>query len=303
MRVLVIGYGSIGKQHSRSLVALGHTPVVFTQYPDESPGVEFISELKGQSDISAAIICTPTYQHRQDFEKVCNQTSIKYVLIEKPIAHNIEDAMAIKDLAIQKNVEVKVAFDMRFIPALNKLKARIPDLIQELRIVKISCGQYLPTWRPNSDYRKSYSAQTKLGGGVDLDLTHEIDYMLWLFGEPKHIEYVLRDKLSSLEINAIDYFKALYRYDHFLVDLELDYIRPLERKIILLGENMKLAEIDFISKKLEIGGDDISCDFSQNPLVEEQKDFLSIALGKLENTQLCSLEEAISVMKNLGNNV
>ena len=49
--------------------------------------------------------------------------------------------------------------------------------------VRSSVGQYLPEWRKNTDYRKGVSARQDLGGGVLLELSHEIDYIQWIFGE------------------------------------------------------------------------------------------------------------------------
>jgi predicted dehydrogenase len=48
--------------------------------------------------------------------------------------------------------------------------------------VEINCSSYLPNWRPNKNYRKSVSARSDLGGGVLLELSHELDYLNWIFG-------------------------------------------------------------------------------------------------------------------------
>ena len=46
-------------------------------------------------------------------------------------------------------------------------------------------GQYLPDWRTNADYSKSYSASFEMGGGVLFDLIHEIDLAVNLMGQPE----------------------------------------------------------------------------------------------------------------------
>ena len=50
-------------------------------------------------------------------------------------------------------------------------------------MVRCEIGQYLPDWRPGTDYRTSVSAQRALGGGVLLELSHELDMLRWIFGE------------------------------------------------------------------------------------------------------------------------
>jgi predicted dehydrogenase len=64
-------------------------------------------------------------------------------------------------------------------------------------------GQYLPSWRPNIDYRKSVSAQNVLGGGVLLELSHELDYLGWIFGEVEWVRATL-SRQSNLEIDVED---------------------------------------------------------------------------------------------------
>ena len=184
---------------------------------------------------------------------------------------------------------------MRFISKLQYVKRNIQKLIPEIKLVKIYCGQYLPEWRPESDYRKSYSSFPDKGGGVDLDLTHEIDYMIWLFGSPQKIEYTKIDKISSLEISSPDYFKGIYKYNNFIVDVELDYIRKLDRKLIILGENKVLVDLDFIksnlvfcNEKVELMTTDI-----QNSLSSELNEFLN----EDNPRNLCTLDESIEVLK------
>jgi len=60
--------------------------------------------------------------------------------------------------------------------------------------VEIKVGHFLPLWRPNADYRKSYRSKRWLGGGVDLELSHEIDYCLWLFGDKYKKSQIFRKK-------------------------------------------------------------------------------------------------------------
>jgi len=61
----------------------------------------------------------------------------------------------------------------------------------------------LPDWRPWQDYSQSYSAKKELGGGVVLDLIHELDYSYWLFGEFYELKS-FTGKVSNLKIETND---------------------------------------------------------------------------------------------------
>ena len=64
-------------------------------------------------------------------------------------------------------------------------------------------SSYLPDWRGKVDYRNIYSADKQKGGGVTLDLIHELDYLTDLFGIPERSLHV-QGKYSDLEITSDD---------------------------------------------------------------------------------------------------
>ena len=76
------------------------------------------------------------------------------------------------------------AYNLRFLPSLQAYRERIQfGVIGKVLSVRCEIGQYLPSWRPGSDYRQAVSASRALGGGALLELSHEIDYLRWIFGE------------------------------------------------------------------------------------------------------------------------
>jgi predicted dehydrogenase len=117
-----------------------------------------------------------------------------------------------------------------------------------LYFAEIEVGQYLPLWRPLSDYRISYSARKELGGGVALDLSHEIDYMRYLFNDPVSWK-VLRSKVTDLDIDTDDLFKGIYRFSSgFMCSVHLDYIRRNKKRGIKIVGSEGALECDFIGK-------------------------------------------------------
>jgi predicted dehydrogenase len=97
-------------------------------------------------------------------------------------------------------------------------------------------GQYLPHWRPGSDYRQVVSARRDLGGGVVLELTHELDYVRWLMGEVKAVSAHV-DQLSDLEIDAEDIADIILQFRNGAVgNVHVDMIQqPATRTCRIIG--------------------------------------------------------------------
>jgi len=296
VKILVIGNGSSGRRHSNNLLKLGFSPIVLTKCPNDSiGGVQYISTLDDVGDVEFAIVSTYTALHLNSVEKILEMTKCKKILIEKPIVDSVQKANSIKKLAEQRNTEIFVAYNMRFLEVFDIIRDLINCNISDIRLVDIVAGQYLPEWQPYRDYRNSYSAHRNMGGGVDLDLSHEIDYMNWLFNKPKNIKLCVRKKISKLEIDSPDYFKGLYEYDNFLVDVQLDYFRSKERSLKIILENRNLLFANFINKTIVVGDkkleDEELFNFDESH-VSELKEFLGVSNTK----KLSTLDEAISVL-------
>lgn len=296
-KIIVVGYGSIGKRHVSNLLKLGIRPIVVTKYPD-SNDIHFTDSISKCGEVDYAIIATPTGRHLDDFKRL-NDIKCKNILIEKPVELSYRKASELNNISVDNNINAYVAYNLRFLNVFKKVKDFISSITNSARIVNIIAGQYLPEWRTGSDYTQSYSADRGKGGGVDLDLSHEIDYMLWLFGVPSSVEFAATYHVSSLNIKSPDLFKAIYNYDNYIIDVTTDYIRSKERSIRVLGENVELLFIDFINKTGRILGEPIidTADFNiEDTYVRELEEFLNS-----ENRDiLSSLESGLKVIELLG---
>lgn len=297
MKVLVMGYGSIGKRHVNNLASMNIETYVLTSYPDERADVKFVNSTSECHDIDYAIIATPTHRHLRDLIDVSKNCPIKKVLIEKPVEVSLEKALELKRFAEENGIIVFVGYNMRFLKVFDTIKEYVEKYFSSIRLVKISAGQYLPEWRPYKDYRESYSAHKDMGGGVDLDLSHEIDYLSWIFGAPSLVFFILREKISKLDIDSTDYFKAVYKYPDFIVDVELDYMRCKERRLSVIGENKRILEADFIEKYVKVMDNFLQCskdlfDFD-NSFIDELKEFLGLS----PTDKLSTLDDGINVLK------
>jgi predicted dehydrogenase len=189
MNVLIVGLGSIAQKHIAALSAAAQSFTVYALRASNPSGkVEGISNIYSLEELNNipvdfAIISNPTSEH---VNTILSLLSLKCPLfIEKPLYHqlDIEDVL---NKVKHSNILTYVACNLRFLDCLKYVKDKISKTEKRINEVNVYCGSYLPEWR-NCDYRTNYSAISKLGGGVHLDLIHELDYLYWIFGMPQKV--------------------------------------------------------------------------------------------------------------------
>lgn len=127
------------------------------------------------------------------------------VLIEKPIATRSDDVIEFSAKARKLGRICQVAYNLRFDSALSEFRRLIRDgVIGRPMSVRCDVAQFLPDWRPNSDYKLGVSACKELGGGVLLELSHEVDYLSWIFGPIAWVS-AWSGRVSDLDINVEDF--------------------------------------------------------------------------------------------------
>jgi predicted dehydrogenase len=228
MKFLIIGYGSIGKRHVRNLLSLGHQVVLLRHdriHPNSEGHLEYYSldDLStAHEEIDGAIICSPTSKHVSDAEWLIRH-DIPFFL-EKPPAADLTSATAMMSTIRNKGFDAyDIGYNLRYHPIIKFLKNFISNL-GKIYTANIYVGYYLPYWRPGTDYRYTSSAKKELGGGVHVELAHDIDYALWLLGYPDKL-VAFTEKVSSLEISTKDICAAILRYnDGSILEIHLDYL-------------------------------------------------------------------------------
>jgi len=289
MKVLVVGYGSIGRRHYEILSnidEIDEVHVVTRQTVDEIVSFPKLSEVD-VSDYDYFVISTETSRHFADLSYICSKVSGRKILVEKPIFDRLQEV----DL---NSNEVRCAYNMRFNPVISWLKEKMVE--QKPLCVNIICGQYLPYWRPDSDYRKSYSASRELGGGVLRDLSHELDYLMWIWGKIVTIDSI-NDKISELEIDSDDIFTAVGRTEHGTIfNITIDYLNRKGIRKIIVNCDDATFDADVIRGDVIISGEHESLmklSYERDDMYKEMHTaFIS---GDYEN--LCSYDEAIEIMK------
>jgi predicted dehydrogenase len=234
-RAAVLGQGSIGRRHAGLLRDAGLDVVTFD--PLDPSGAA--SEEAALDGADVALVCTPSSEHARH-ARLALEAGVP-VLVEKPLALDAGDARRLEALSDTTGVPLGVAMNLRFHPGVRVVRELLP---QAGRVWRASawCGSYLPAWRPGTDYRRSYSAQRALGGGVLLDAIHEIDYVTWLLGPATSVQATLRH-VSDLELDVEDV--ALLTLEHAggaLSTVELDYVdRDYHRGCRVVGAGGTIA--------------------------------------------------------------
>jgi predicted dehydrogenase len=206
------------------------------------------------------------------------------ILVEKPVFESV-----CKHREFRPNIYV--GYNLRFHPVMLELRNLISGKL--CHTMNIYAGQYLPQWHPDSDYRKSYSASCNPGGGVLMDLSHEIDYTLWMTGRWSRL-VAHGAKLSSLEIESDDVFCIMMRTEKCeSVLMQLDYLDKERRRIIVVNTKEDTIVADLVHGTLSINGDKRTFEVSRDYTYEEQH--RALIEGRTES--LCSVSEGLEVLR------
>jgi predicted dehydrogenase len=250
VKLAVIGLGSAGRRHAQHALELGHEVVGFDPAAGEPPGVWRADS--AESAIAAAdavVVSSPSSFHAQ--QALVALEAGKPTLVEKPLAASVEDAERIVETARALGVACGVAMNLRFHCGILGLRDLLPEL-GEVRLARSSFGYDLPLWRPDIDYRASYSARAELGGGILLDAIHELDYLLWLLGPVNSVSAEL-DRVSDLEIDVEDTALLALKFESgALGAVDLNFLEPAYRRECLLVGSGAVAHWDWNSGKISL---------------------------------------------------
>lgn len=302
MKILFIGFGSIAKKHFTAVLNLypGTQCYALRSQPDAAliPG---IINLYSWDDlpvsIDFAIVSSPTYKHAADIKELTERRIPLF--LEKPIAHKLTGLDELSHEIKKTALPTYVACNLRFLPVLKILRQEIVKNNKIINEVLIYAGSYLPDWRPHLDFRKNYSAHEDMGGGVHLDLFHELDYACWLFGMPEQSFNVKRSS-STLKISAVDFASYNLIYKNFVVNILLNYYRKQAKRTIEIVFEDDVWTIDLLKNKLvdsqgEIIFEDSS--YSIKDTYRDQMQYFTDALIQKKPITLNTFEDSLEILK------
>jgi predicted dehydrogenase len=302
LNILIVGLGSIGKKHLSVIYTLYPMAIIFALRSKRKSikyenviNVYSIDEL--EISIDFVIISTPTYLHENDIIKFSKLGCPLF--IEKPVLHNLKNIESINNILFSNNIKTYVACNMRFHPGIVHLKNFIDNNKSKINEVNVYFGSYMPNWRNGIDFRENYSSHEDMGGGVHLDLIHELDYCIWIFGYPKSIKSVFR-KVSNLEINSVDYTNYILFYDNFTLNIKLNYYRIDSKREIEILTNDTTLIYDLIQNKVfDNKSKQILYheDFSMMDTYNNQMKYFIENINNNQKTIMNNFEESIKILK------
>lgn len=307
LKFLIVGFGSIGKRHFDNLSQIEGVEVsVLTRRHITLPDTTVYGTLAYALDeeFDAVFITNETALHIPTAIAFAERG--RHLFIEKPLSDSLKDVAKLTNLVSKYNLKVMMGFNMRFHPVVNLGR----DLLREGRIgrvisARMEAGEYLPDWRPGRNCQNSYSASKERGGGVILDLSHELDYAYWFFGEPGKV-FALSGKRSDLPIETEDVAEILIEFQSGVwCQVHLDYIQRCPSRSFKLIGTEGIMQADLIANKMSLfeasKADwevfDMWGDFQRNKMyLDEARHFIDYLNGSLERP-LIGLENGIRVLQ------
>lgn len=230
MKVLVVGTGSIGKRHIGNLLELGVEVQSFSYRPEAQtldPRVQRVPDLDealgGAAD--AVVVANRTDQHMDVALRAARAG--KHLFLEKPLAASMDGVAELLDAVRLRSLVVESGFMLRLHPNLLFIRQALSQgLLGEVWHMRAAVGQWLPDWRPGTDHRLGYGAFRSSGGGVTLDLIHELDLVHWLLGPVVDVTAMMRQaEVLEIETEAVAQI-GLRTRSGALAQVHLDYLRP-----------------------------------------------------------------------------
>lgn len=238
-RSLVIGYGPIGHRHVRVLKKMGHEIAVVSRRPIEfNPLFAEIPAALTNFDPDYVVIANETSAHRRSLFELRARGCDGPILVEKPLFENtrLDDP--------PDDSKTFIGYNLRFHPLLVRLRDWLNG--RKILAATIHVGQHLARRPSRSDFAKSHAAQRKLGGGVLRELSHELDYTMWLFGPWRRVA-ALGGNSGALGIDADDRWSIILECMQCpQVEISLSFIDHVPRRHIQINTADDTVHVDFV---------------------------------------------------------
>ena len=276
----------MGARHAFILKELGYgVHIVSKRSIKHFPCYKSINEAFQSNGFDYVIISNETNNHYNSLILLNELGYSGKLLIEKPV---FSEPSSLSQSGFEN---VFVAYNLRFHPIIQKLYMLLRG--KEIYSIQVYVGQYLPDWRPGSDYTKCYSATNAKGGGALRDLSHELDYMNWLCGRWQRVA-AIGGKFSDLEIDSDDIFILLLEMENCPVAcVQMNYLDRRARREIIINLKDHSIKADLILNTMEIDDGTAKYETEKNSTYITQHQ----AILDDDYNDVCTLEQGVDVLK------
>jgi predicted dehydrogenase len=271
MRVLVIGSGSIGRRHHDNLQALGASSRLVSWREAGLGGA-----LAAMTDAEAVVVATATDIRLPVIEAAAARGLPVYV--EKPLAFRPAEVEAIAEVAAPVAARSMLGYMLRYHPAVRALAAAdLSDVFQ----FALTIGHDVTQWRQNWRFSESYAARGA-GGGVLLDLCHELDLAACLF---PGLEVTRVESLGHPAFPGVDFASRISLQSQGVAgDVAMDYLTPLLHRRTTLRGTERMHDFDFAAQVYRVtdsaGPRLLDLPLERNAMfLDAMRDFLGLAFG------------------------
>jgi len=291
MKVVQIGVGGWGKNHTRILSQLGVLVAVcdIDKKRSEEYGEKYsvssynsVESLLGSEEFDAAFVCTPTSTHTAIATQLIEAK--KNVFLEKPMTYLSEEGENLLDLAEKNKVILTCGYIERFNPAVDIVK----NLVKSKKYGELVMLEF---------HRENRMPLHIKDVGIIYDTSvHDIDTAMWLFDDTPDVIFARSGKINH---EHEDFATIMLGFkDNKVAMISSNWITPTKVRKFNAVCTEGIISSDFISQEVKIETKDdteITRKEQQEPLLLEIKNFLGALEGK--NQLVVKPKEAVNVTK------
>ena len=291
MKIIQIGTGGWGKNHSRVLSEFGVLSAICDMNKErakefgEKYGVNYyysLDEIMINEDFDGALICTPTSTHSEIATKLIEKK--KHVFVEKPMTYLSEDGEELVAKAKKNNVILTCGYIERFNPAVTRVK----EFLKSKEYGELIRLEF---------YREHRMPSHIKDVGIIYDTSvHDIDTAMWLFDETPEMVFAKSGTINHEHENFATIMLGFK--DNRIATISSNWITPTRvRNFNAVCTDARIFS-DFITQEIRVEtdkGTETPSNQKEEPLSLEIRNFLDAIESK--NELIVKPEHAVNVTR------
>ena len=291
MKIVQIGTGGWGKNHTRVLSQLGVLVAVCDTDSQKSKeyGEKYsvnhytsLDDIISSEEFDGAFVVTPTSTHTEIAKKLLEAK--KHVFVEKPMTYKSEDGDTLTKLAEKNKVILTCGYIERFNPAVDVVK----NIVKEKKFGDLVMLEF---------HRENRMPLHIKDVGIIYDTSvHDIDTANWLFDDMPHVVFARAGKIKH-EHEDFASIMLGYKNDKVAI-ISSNWITPKRVRKFSAVCTDAIISSDFITQEIIVEKGEESETIQnekQEPLSLEIQSFLGAIEGK--NDQVVKAQQAVNVTK------